>query len=321
MARKKTSLVPVDLNQVKRLASSSRRTITSIKALGKPIPARGASDFFDALPKFLKANDLIKLIGLTHKARSKDLPFHLMLGAHTIKVGLSPLLIDLMRKKIVTGLSFNSAGLIHDLELAFYGSTSEDVAAGLDDGSFGMVIETAQLFAGVCDLAQNKKIGLGQAAGIFINRKKAKHRSLSLFAMAEKMGLPATIHIGIGTDTIAQHPEFDAAAAAEASHYDFRLLAAICQQLDRGGVVVNIGSAVILPEVFLKALTVARNLKQVKCRLTTANFDMIMHYRPMTNVVNRPTMSGGQGFNFVGHHEIMIPLLAWGLTEKFSGRK
>lgn len=321
MARKKSSLVPVDLNRVKRLASTSRQTKTNVKALGKPIAAKGASLFFNALPKFLKANDLIKLIDLTHKARSKSLPFHLMLGAHVIKVGLSPVLIDLMRKKIVTGLSFNSAGLIHDLELAFYGSTSEDVAAGLDDGSFGMVIETAQLFAGVCDLAHEKNIGLGQAAGIYINRKKAKYSSLSLFAMAEKLGLPATIHIGIGTDTIAQHPEFDAAVAARASHYDFRLLASICQQLDRGGVVINIGSAVILPEVFLKALTVARNLKPVKCRLTTANFDMIMHYRPITNVVNRPTLSGGQGFNFVGHHEIMIPLLAWGLTERFSGRK
>ena len=240
-------------------------------------------------------------------------PFHLLLGAHSIKVGLSPVIADLIKRDIVTGLSFNGAGLVHDLEVAFFGATSEDVQAGLEDGSFGMVQETAEMYAAISSCATRKQIGLGEAAGQFINGEKAKYRELSLFGNAEKYVKPATIHVGIGTDIVAQHPDFDAAAIGAASHYDFRVLCQICAAIDRGGAVANIGSAVILPEVFLKALTVARNLNKGKSLLTTANFDMILQYRPMVNVVSRPIQTAGKGFNFAGHHEIMIPLLAWGL--------
>jgi len=309
---------PIDLNRVTRYSLKKRPTRTKIKGFAEPLKNLNGRDFFNALPEFLKAKDLKEFISLVVKARKRDRPFHLMVGAHTIKVGLAPVFIDLMKKDIVTGISFNSAGLIHDLEVAFFGETSEDVQAGLDDGSFGMVMETARLFAAVCDLAWEKEIGLGEAAGIFINSEKAPYRKYSLFAMTEKMGLPSTIHLGVGTDTIAQHPEFDAARAAAGSFVDFRILATICQSIDDGGVLANIGSAVILPEVFLKALTVARNIKKKKSRLTTANFDMIIHYRPMVNVVTRPTHNVGKGFNFVGHHEIMIPLLAWGLKRAFK---
>ena len=218
----------------------------------------------------------------------------------------------------MTGLSFNGAGLIHDLELAFWGGTSEDVQSGLMDGSFGMAKETAELFAEVTELADKMKIGLGEAGGMYINHRKAKHKKLSVFAEAYQRNLPVTIHVGIGTDIVAQHPNFEASKVAAASYLDFKILAAICQDIDRGGVLANIGSAVILPEVFLKALTVARNLNKSKSKLTTANFDMISHYRPMENVVSRPTYKVGQGYNFVGHHEIMIPLLAWGLKDKFK---
>ena len=320
MPSNKKKYKPVDLRKVTRYSIKKRPTKTKIKAFGRPVENLNGADFFDSLPRFLKSADLIEFIDLVVKARKHDFPFHLLLGAHVIKVGLSPILIDLMKNNIVTGVSFNCAGLIHDLELAFWGGTSEDVQAGLNDGSFGMVKETGEYFGAIAKLACEKKIGLGEAGGLFINQEKAKHRQLSVFAMAYSLGLPATIHIGIGTDTISQHPEYDAACLGEGSHFDFRLLADICADINKGGVVANIGSAVILPEVFLKALTVARNIHKGKNRLTTANFDMIMHYRPMVNIVSRPTSAGGKGFNFIGHHEIMIPLLAWGLKKKFKSK-
>lgn len=310
---------PIDLNKVCRYPIRERANKTSIGSFGKPIqPTAGARSFFASLPEFLKASDLNAFIDSVVKARKSQRPFHLLLGAHTIKVGLSPIFIDLMKRSIVTGLSFNGAGLVHDLELAFFGGTSEDVQTGLRDGSFGMARETGELYAEVSKLAQEKNIGLGEAGGMFINQSRAKNRALSVFAVAEKLGLPVTVHIGIGTDIVNQHPNYDAARTAAASYVDFRILSSICGQIDRGGVAANIGSAVMLPEVFLKALTVSRNVNPGKSRLTTANFDMLEHYRPMANVVSRPTFKVGKGYNFVGHHEILVPLLAWGLKAKLS---
>jgi hypothetical protein len=309
---------PADLSKVKRYPWARRANKATIESFGRPVKRPGTGDFFESLPDFLKAADLRSYIDAAAGAREADRPFHLLMGAHVIKVGLSPIIIDLMKREVVTGLSFNSAGLIHELEVAFFGGTSEDVQAGLDDGSFGMVEETGDLFAAVCDAAHSEQTGLGEAAGLLMKRERAPHRNLSMLAEAYRMGLPATIHIGIGTDIVAQHPCFDGARAGEGSHRDFRLLAGICAEVDRGGVVANIGSAVILPEAFLKALTVARNLNPGRSRLTTANFDMITHYRPTVNVINRPTHKAGRGFNFVGHHEIMIPLLAWGLRRRLN---
>ncbi len=305
----------MDLSQVTRYAYQKRANKTKIPAFGRPMAAIDENDFFESLPDFLKASELKQFADHVARARQSKKPFHLMLGAHTIKVGLSPIIIDLIQREIVTGLSFNSAGIIHDLELAFWGGTSEDVLSGLQDGSFGMVEETGKLFADVCRLAMAEHIGLGEATGLVINRDKAEHRALSVFGVAQALGLPVTVHVGVGTDIVAQHPDYDAAAAGSASHVDFRLLCSVCAELDSGGVVANIGSAVILPEVFLKALTVARNIHGVSENLVTANFDMIMHYRPTENVVNRPTHKSGRGYSFVGHHEIMVPLLAWILRQ------
>ncbi|KAA3631568.1 MAG: hypothetical protein DWP97_12765 [Calditrichaeota bacterium] len=315
---KSEKIKPADLQKITTYPISKRQTKTNIKAFGQPIDPKKKTDFFESLPKFLKAEDLKNYIEAVHKARIKNKPFHLLLGAHTIKVGLTPIFIDLIKHKIVTGFSFNCAGLIHDIELAFFGGTSEDVQKGLADGSFGMVEETAAMFAEVVDFAASEDIGLGEAGGIYINANKAKYADLSIFAAANKHQIPATIHVGIGTDTIAQHPNYDAAKIGAASHLDFRILATICKEINNGGVLANIGSAVLLPEVFLKALTVARNTTKNKNKLTTANFDMITHYRPTENVLNRPTHNAGAGYNFVGHHEIMIPLLAWGLKQSFT---
>lgn len=317
MSRSSKVYRPVDLSRVKRYSIARRRNKSTPAGFGRPLKPSGITGrFFESLPDYLKAADLNEFIDHVTRARSRRRPFHLLLGAHTIKVGLSPIIIDLMEREIVTGISFNGAGLIHDLELAFFGGTSEDVEAGLADGSFGMVRQTAEFFAAACEIAAARRVGLGEAGGCLVVREKAPFRKSSLFAAAHRLKLPATVHLGIGTDIVSQHPEFDAALAGEASHCDFRLLSAVCADLDRGGVLANIGSAVMLPEVFLKALTVARNLNTGKHRLTTANFDMIEHYRPRLNVVTRPTKGAGQGYNFVGHHEIMIPLLAWGLKHR-----
>jgi hypothetical protein len=320
MSRPGRTYKPVDLSRVKRYRIDRRANKTEVGLFGRPMQSTtGAKAFLASLPDFLKATDLRLFIDAVIGARKTGKPFHLLLGAHTIKVGLSPILIDLMDSGLVTGMSFNGAGLIHDLELAFFGGTSEDVQKGLADGTFGMVRETAELFGAVTEYATAQHVGLGKACGAYINSRKAKHRRYSVFAACDRLNLPITVHVGIGTDIVSQHPEFDAARVAAASHLDFRILAAICADIDSGGVVANVGSAVILPEVFLKALTVARNLKKTKSRLTTANFDMIDHYRPRVNVVSRPTFKAGRGFSFVGHHEIMVPLLAWGLKAKAAG--
>jgi len=307
-----------DLSKIKTVSLDNRKSKAEIGALAKPFNAKDADRFLECLPNFLKASDFKELIQRIVTAREKGFPFHLMMGAHSIKVGLSPIYIDLMKRGIITGLSINSAGLIHDLELAFAGKTSEDVAEGLKDGSFGMSEQTAEMFADVVNLTESRQIGLGEAAGIYINERNAQFREHSLFAAADSLDLPATIHVAVGTDIVCQQKNYNAAAAAEASFIDFRILADILVRADLGGVVINVGSAVVMPEVFLKALTVARNLVKQECNITTANFDMLNHYRPMMNVVKRPTEKGGRGFNFTGHHEIMVPLLAWTLKYYFE---
>ena len=310
-----------DLSKVSRYPISERSNKTEISKFGQPVEGKlTASEFLSRLPRFLKASDLSEFVEAVVKARKGGKPFHLLLGAHTIKVGLSPIIIDLMKNGIVTGLSFNCAGLIHDLELAFFGGTSEDVQKGLKDGSFGMVQETGDLFAEVLKLCDREDLGLGEAGGRFIAQSQAPNSQQSVFAVASEQGLPVTVHVGIGSDIVAQHPNFDGASVGRASHVDFKILCDICARLDRGGVLANIGSAVLLPEVFLKALTVARNLNPGESHLTTANFDMIDHYRPWFNVVTRPTAGVGKGYSFVGHHEIMIPLLSWALKDRLSSQ-
>jgi len=318
MRNKDKTYEPADLTGVKRYPHAERASKAVVDSFGCPLEHLNGADFFDCLPQYLKANDLRNFIKAVGIARRAGKPFHVMMGAHVIKVGLSPIVIDLLRRGIITSLSFNSAGLIHDLEVAFFGATSEDVLAGLADGSFGMVRDTAQLFARVCDIAEELRIGLGAAAGMLIREREAPYMGYSLFASASELDIPATIHAGIGTDIVAQHPEFDGAKVGAGSHRDFRILCSICAEIDRGGVIANLGSAVILPEVFLKALTVARNLNPGESQLTSANFDMIAHYRPMMNVVSRTTHDAGKGYNFVGHHELMVPLLAWGLRREME---
>jgi hypothetical protein len=233
------------------------------------------------------------------------------MGAHVIKVGLSPIICQLIREGYITCVAMNGAGAIHDFELATLGTTSEDVAENLKTGMFGMVRETLDNLNAAIKQCKSGKIGIGEAVGKYISKSKAPYKHLSILAAAYETGIPATVHVAIGTDTIHMSPKMDAAATGLGSHYDFKLLCAVVADLE-GGVYINAGSAVILPEVFLKALTVARNLGHKVDKITTVNMDMLDHYRPRVNVVERPNLNGGKGYNIIGKHEINISAL-WAL--------
>lgn len=282
------------------------------------VPVRGSSftKFFNSLPNILKAKDIRAVVNSIVSARKKKKAVIFMAGAHVIKCGLNPILIELIKKKVITCICLNGAGIIHDFELAFQGKTSEDVAENLKNGSFGMGRETAEFINLAVKEGVAEGLGLGYAVASRISTTKLAHKDLSLLYNAYKYNVPVCVSVAIGTDIIHQHPSFDAALTGEGSLRDFRKLTEQVIKINNGGVVLNFGSAVILPEVFLKALNLARNLGfQVK-DFTTANFDMIYHYRPIQNVCLRPVMSGGNSYYIIGHHEIMLPLLAQAIREK-----
>jgi hypothetical protein len=270
--------------------------------------------FLEKLPHFLAANDFRAVAqGVADAVRNRR-PVLVMMGAHPIKCGLNPILVDAMRRGLISALAFNGAGAIHDFETAYQGETSEDVQRGLDDGSFGMVDETSRLMHAALAAGVAAGLGAGEALGRAILDGHFPNRNLSLLATGAELGIPVTTHIAIGTDIIHQHPAANGAILGEASYRDFQRLASVIAQLE-GGAVLNFGSAVIMPEVFLKALTIARNLGHKVDRFTAATFDMIRQYRPTENVVRRPTHLGGQGYYIVGHHELMIPLLFAAVSE------
>jgi hypothetical protein len=280
---------------------------------------RGGSfaQFIDSLPKLLVGNDFRAVVDATVAAVKTSRPVLVMMGAHPIKCGLNPLLVDLMRRGVISAMAFNGAGAIHDFELAYIGETSEDVQRGLDDGSFGMIDETGRLMNQTMAEGVKQGIGAGRALGEAIVKGKFAQRELSILHQGVIANIPVTVHIAIGTDIIHQHPSTDGAVLGEATYLDFQKFAAVVARL-QGGIVLNIGSAVVMPEVFLKALTIARNLGHKVDQFTTAAFDMIRHYRPTENVVRRPTHLGGRGFYIIGHHELMVPLWAAAVTEQLG---
>jgi deoxyhypusine synthase len=274
-------------------------------------------DFLTHLPSILAGNQLKRVVSAMVKAHHAERTIIFGMGAHVIKVGLNPVVIDLMERGVITGVAMNGAGIIHDLELAMIGQTSEDVATALDDGSFGMARETGNFLAEVIRSAAKNAMGLGQAVGRAILDQKLPLRNISILGAGARLGIPVTVHVAIGTDIIHMHPGFDPAAAGAATHRDFRLFASIVSTLEKG-VYLNVGSAVILPEIFLKAVTLVRNLAHPLADFTTVNLDFIKHYRPLTNVISRPTAKGGRGINLIGHHEIMLPLIAAGVIEEIA---
>jgi len=245
-----------------------------------------------------------------------------MLGGHVIKVGLGPLLIELLRRKVITHVAMNGSAAIHDFELAAYGGTSEDVAAGLGDGTFGMAEETGREMNAAVAAGAREQRGMGEALARYLqHRQGLPGRAVSVLVACEELGVPVTVHAAVGAEIIHQHPSADGGALGATSHRDFKRLAAALPDLDGGGVVLNLGSAVVMPEVFLKALTIARNLHAGRpTDFTACDCDMQRHYRPRVNVVERPTQQGGRGIMLTGHHEILFPLLCWGVLFRLDGR-
>ena len=301
---------PVDMSAVKTYPLQNRTNIVSVHDFATlPESETDFSAFLASLPNILKAPNFLALVDDIVAAYRNQKPVIVMMGGHVIKCGLSPLLIDLAKRGVITGFAFNGASSIHDFEIALIGETSEDVSAYLQTGQFGMWEETGRLMNEAIQHASDTGIGMGEALGKQLIEMEAPYNVYSLLAAGVESDVPITVHVAIGTDIIHQHPTADGAAIGAASFTDFRLLTALVKDLEGGGVVLNLGSAVILPEVFLKALTIARNLGHTVSHFTTANFDMNQQYRPVENVVKRPTEMGGKGYTFTGHHELMIPLL------------
>lgn len=306
---------PISLDGVQSYPLKERSSKVGIEDFGEPWKSGGnLKRWIHSLPKILAGNDFRKVVNnMVHATRSGKLIL-LGMGAHVIKVGLNPVILDLMDRGIIGGLAMNGAGIIHDTELAMVGHTSEDVAAQIGDGKFGMAEETGRFLNEAITEGAKHGDGLGSSIGRMLIKGKFPYNHYSLVAKAFEMDIPLTVHVAIGTDIIHFHPSVDGSATGKTSHTDFRIFARLVSELE-GGVFVNLGSAVIIPEVFLKALSLARNLGHKVKKFTTVNMDFIQHYRPMTNVVQRPTLEGGQGYSLLGHHEIMFPLLASAIIE------
>ncbi len=281
-----------------------------------PVKGRSFTGFCNSLPNILKAKEIRALVEAIVKAGRKKKAVIFMAGAHVIKCGLNPVLIELLKKKVITCICLNGAGIIHDFEIALQGETSEDVGENLKSGKFGMGRETADFLNCAIKEGVADGLGIGAAVASKIAVAKLPYKNLSLIYNACKNKVPVCVFVAVGTDIIHQHPSFDAAATGEGSIKDFYLLVEHIAGLDNGGVVLNFGSVVIMPEVFLKALNLARNLGSRVQDFIAANFDMLYHYRPSQNLVSRPVMSGGKGYYIIGHHEIMLPLLAQAVIEK-----
>jgi len=305
-------LRPLDLDEVKTYPLASRTSKVKLSDFASPITDDASlPTFLSSLPDVLAVQSLRQLTARIHHARELQKPIIWGLGGHVIKTGLAPLLIDLMKRGFVSGFASNGSVLVHDAEIAMIGSTSEDVDATLCEGVFGGAEETGQLLNSAALDGARDQIGLGEAVGRALLARDPQHRNVSLLCAAYDSKVPFTAHVTIGADIAHFHPKADGASLGATTHTDFRLLAALVKEMDGGGVYLNIGSAVVLPEVFLKCVTLVRNLGHSLTDITTANFDFIQSYRPLTNVVRRPTEKGaGHGYSITGHHELTIPLLA-----------
>ncbi len=315
-----TKYKEIDIQKVKTISIQDRPSKLRIEDLAKPISVgQSFRAFWDSLPSVLESQNLVKLVQEIVKAIRGEKPVLMMMGAHVIKVGLSPIIIDFLKNNYIQGIALNGAGAIHDVELTYFGKTSEDVGEMIQDGRFGMARETAEILNGTAQDAFKQKLGFGEGLGKRIVSDKPVNYPFSILGQAYQLGIPVTVHVALGTDIVHQHSSADGSAIGEVSLRDFRIWTDLISQINGGGVVLLFGSTVVLPEVFLKALTVARNIHGDVKDFTTANFDMIRHYRPQENVIRRPLPEGEPGYTFVGHHEIMMPLLFAAVKEKLSG--
>jgi len=314
---------PINVSDLKTYPLKKRHSKVRLSDFARPWRRGGSfSLFYRALPDILAVKTLRAVAQAIAQAHRKGRPVIVGIGAHVIKVGLTPILVSWMEQGLVTAVAMNGAGIIHDFELAMMGHTSEEVDDEIDDGRFGMAEETGSILNEAIALGHRNGQGLGEAIGNYINRSKGRfpNRATSILAIGAKLGIPVTVHVALGTDIIHMHPAADGAATGATSLLDFRRLAAVVARME-GGVFLNIGSAVVLPEVFLKTVSLGRNLGHPLSNITTVNMDFLAHYRPLTNVVRRPTQKGGKGYSLIGHHEIMLPLLVAAVAEELGSRR
>jgi hypothetical protein len=329
MSKSAYTTQPITLGEVATYPLASRKSKVSIADFAESATKSRASltNFLDSLPNILAAQDFRALLSAIHAAKRTRKPILWGIGGHVIKTGLGPVLIDLMRRGFVSGIAMNGAALIHDFEIALSGGTSEDVDAGLGEGQFGMATETGFYLNQIASTASFSGTGYGEAAGKFLaaqtRRLAPQNAAASILYNAYQRKIPVTIHLAIGTDIPHMHPAADGASLGAATHHDFCLFCSLVKEMHTGGVYLNWGSAVLLPEIFLKAVSVVRNLGVPLRPITTANFDFIQHYRPLQNVVKRPTAptkgctSESKGYAITGHHELLLPLVAAALASNW----
>ena len=309
-----------DLSKVRTVPVRRRLNKVNAREFATP-PARDRSfrAFVKSLPDILVARDFRHVVDAMVAAHRKRRAVVVMLGGHIVKTGLAPLLRSLMERGVITHVAMNGSAAIHDYEIARFGATSEDVAAGLKDGTFGMADETGRGMNDAFIVGEAAGMGMGESLAVALAREKLANPELSVILAAHQRGIPVTVHAALGAEIIHQHPATSGAAVGDTSHRDFRRLAKSLERLHGGGVVLNLGSAVIMPEVFLKALTIARNLNKGRPQnFVTCDLDMQRHYRPRMNVVQRPTMQSGKGYEITGHHELMVPMLVWAVLDRLG---
>jgi hypothetical protein len=306
---------PIDRAKVTTYPARSRHSKVKVGDEAEPHQAGASfSQFLAGLPDILGAKDLREVVSAWDKAWRGGRRVLWGFGAHLVKVGLAPVVVDLMERGAISAIFMNGAGSVHDLELAMMGRTSEEVGDALDDGSFGMAKETGERLNGAINRGAEAGLGMGESIGLEILDGSYRYKDRSVLAAAARLNIPATVHVAVGSDINHMHPSADGAAIGATSYRDFEKLASVVAGLE-GGVVFNVGSAVILPELFLKALSLARNLGNPVKRFTAVNLDFIRHYRPQVNIVERPTRLGGKGYSLVGQHEILVPLISAGVIE------
>ncbi len=318
----KYKIKPLSKDSLKTYPLSTRKSKVKTEDFSKVYsPEEPFRRFIESLPNILAGKDFKDFLERMGKARAGKKAIIFALGAHVVKVGLNPVIQTLMEEGWISALALNGAGIIHDFEIALSGRTSEDVAAQIEDGRFGMADETGKALNKAINSAKDKDMGLGEAVGELIETSDFPHKAYSILASAYRLNIPTTVHVAVGTDVIHFHPLADGESLGKASLRDFFLFCSLLEGCEGGGIFVNIGSAVILPEVFLKAVSCIRNRGAALSDFSTAVFDFRQHYRPYENVVKRPLGKKGKGFYFLGHHEIMIPLLAASLRSSFPGKK
>ena len=314
--RMKKTPLPLSLRNVRTYSLRRRKSLVHIEDFSRPFrPGGSLTEFLRSLPDFLAAKDFRRVVEKIARARRRSKPVILGMGAHPLKVGLSPLIVHWLEQGVLSAVAMNGAGIIHDFEVAFHGQTSEDVASEIGRGAFGMAEETGRFINQAIHEGVANGLGIGEALGRYLSDLNPAFGKYSLLLQAYLRNIPVTVHVTIGADIIHNHPSVSPAAIGEGTYRDFRILASLVAGLNEGGVYLNCGSAVNLPEVFLKCVTLVRNSGLTLQNFTTANLDFIQHYRPTENVLKRPVKNGGRGIAITGHHEITIPLLAAWLVE------